>query len=124
MRLFQHWDLERSKSENLARIRASGVLPVKSSHWLRDVCWVLSRRFDPSGRDRPLVELAKAGCQRDMWKPLLLWHMTREEFLLRDFLTGWLYGRYMDGTYRIRTDDVVPYLRRLEKQPSGEVAGS
>ena len=121
---FQHWNLDSSKFENLGRIRASGVLPLKSSHWLRDVSKVLNRRFDPSGRDRPLVELAKAGCERDVWKPLLLWHMTRDEFLLRDFLTGWLYGRYTDGTYRIRTDDVVPYLRRLEKQPSVEVAGS
>ena len=121
---FQYWGPDSSKSENLASIRASGVLPFKSSHWLRDVCWVLSRRFDPGGRDRPLVELAKAGCARDVWKPLLLWHMTRDEFLLRDFLTGWLYGHYTDGTYRIRTDDVVPYLRRLSKQPRVEVSGS
>ena len=121
---FQDWDLDSSKSENLRRIRASGVLPLKSSHWLRDVLWVLSRRFEPDGRDRPLVELAKAGCEREIWKPLLLWHITRDEFLLRDFLTVWLYDRYKDGTYRIRSDDVVPYLRRLGKQPAVEVSDS
>ena len=119
---FQSWDLDSSKSENLRRIRASGVLPLTSSHWLRDVSWVLNRRFDPGGRDRPLVELAKVGCERDVWKPLLLWHMTRDEFLLRDFLTVWLHDRYRNGTYRIRSDDVVPYLQRLRKQPGVEVS--
>ena len=121
---FKHWDFDTSKSENLRRISASGALPLASSHWLRDVSWVLSRRFDPAGRDRSLVELAKAGCQRDVWRPLLLWHMTRDEFLLRDFLTVWLYERYSDGTNRLRSDDVVPYLKRLGKRSGVDVAGN
>ncbi len=33
------------------------------------------------GRDRPLVVLGKDGLPVDEWKPLLLWHMTRDEFL-------------------------------------------
>ena len=121
---FQCWDLDSSKFDNLRRIREDGVLPSTSGHWLRDVSKVMNRRFDPGGRDRPLVELAKAGCERDVWKPLLLWHITRDEFLLRDFLTVWLYERYRDGTYRVRSDDVVPYLRQLGKQPDVEVSGN
>ena len=121
---FQHWDLDSSKSENLYRIRTSGVLPLTSSHWLRDVSWVLNRRFDPGGLDQPLVELAKAGCERDVWKAMLLWHITRDEFLLRDFLTVWLYDRYRDGTYRVRSDEVIPYLRGLDRQPDVEISGS
>jgi BrxA len=110
---FQQWDLDRPKATNLERIRANGALASASSNWDRDVAKVLNRRFDPTGRDRALAELAKAGCDREVWKPILLWHMTRDEFLLRDFLVGWLYDRYVDGTYRIRTDDVVPYLQGL-----------
>ena len=121
---FQDWDLDSSKSDNLRRIRATGGLGLTSSHWLRDVVWVLNRRFDPGGRDRPLVQLAKDGCERDVWKPLLLWHMTRDEFLLRDFLTVWLYDRYKDGTYRIRSHDVIPYLQQLGKQPGVETSSS
>ena len=48
----------------------------------------------PDGRDRPLVLLAKGGCQLDEWKPLLLWHMTRDEFLVRDFLENWLFPAF------------------------------
>ncbi len=121
---FRCWDLDSSKSDNLSRIKASGVLPLTSSHWLRDVSWVLNRRFDPDGRDRPLVKLAQAGCGLDVWKPVLLWHMTRDEFLLRHFLTVWLFERYRDGTYQLRSNDVIPYLQRLGIQPGVEVSSS
>ena len=121
--VFGLWDIGLPKAENLERIKANGILGSASSNWARDVAFVLSRRFDPVGRDRPVVELAKAGCDREVWKPLLLWHMTRDEFLLRDFLVSWLYDRYVDGTYRIRTDDVVPYLRRLKQRRGAQLSG-
>jgi hypothetical protein len=120
---FQRWALDRSKAENLAGIRANGALVSASSNWDRDVAKVLNRRFDPNGRDRTVVELAKAGCEREVWKPILLWHMTRDEFLLRDFLTGWLYDHYANGTYRIRTSDVVPYLEQLRRRDSVLLGG-
>src|SRR5690606_21772903 len=74
---------------------------------------VLHRRFDPEGRDRNLVELAQRGCPLELWKPLLLWHMTRDEFLLRDFLVQWLYEHFTQGTLRVRAQDLWPYLRAL-----------
>lgn len=120
---FQRWVLDRSKADNLERIKANGAFASASSNWARDVSKVLNRRFDPGGRDRTVVELAKAGCEREVWKPILLWHMTRDEFLLRDFLAGWLYERFADGTYRIRTDDVVPYLKQLKKRRGVQVSG-
>jgi len=42
--------------------------------------------------------------------------MTRDEFLLRDFLINWLYAEYEHGAYRIRTDDLHPYLKELHKK--------
>ena len=57
-----------------------------STTWLRDVAKVMNRRFDPDGRDRALRILAKNSCDLEVWKPILLWHITRDEFLLRDFL--------------------------------------
>lgn len=121
---FQHWDLDQDKAENLRRIREQGVIASRSSNWLRDISKVINRRFDPAGRDRALVELAQAGCDREVWKPLLLWHMTRDEFLLRDFLTTWLYAHYLDGTYRVHTEDVIPYLRKLNKRRNIQVSSN
>jgi hypothetical protein len=113
---FQHWDLSRTKAQNLQQLRVANPIGAHSANWLRDVSLVISRRFDTDGGDRPLVELAKAGCDRDVWTPLVLWHMTRDEFLVRDFLLNWLYPRFIDGTYRLRMADVVPYLNGLDRK--------
>jgi hypothetical protein len=42
--------------------------------------------------------------------------MTRDEFLVRDFLVHWLYAQYHDGIYRLHTGDVVEYLESLDKK--------
>ncbi len=39
--------------------------------------------------------------------------MTRDEFLVRDFLTDWLYRQYLAGAYLLQPSDVVAYLRSL-----------
>lgn len=110
------WDLEATDEENIERIRTTNPIGAQSENWLRDVAWVFSRRFDVEGRDQPLAVLAQRGCPLDVWKPILLWHMTRDEFLVRDFLSRWLYERYAEGIYRIRSEDVLPYLEKLPER--------
>ena len=83
---FAGWDLRKSKRANLTSLKESNRIGARSAAWLRDVAKVLNRRFDPEGRDRPLVTLARGGCEMAVWKPILLWHITRDEFLVRDFL--------------------------------------
>jgi len=121
---FKAWDLSASRTENLRRYQEGGVVAASSQSWLHNTAKVLHRRFDPAGRDRPLVELAQNGCERDVWKPILLYHMTRDEFLVCDFLVHWLYPRYVEGTYRLRTDDVIDYLRTLSKKKDVVWSGS
>jgi len=111
--VFAAWDFGRTKGENLARLREENYIGAASATWLRDVCFVLNRRFEPGGRDRPLVVLAKNGCPLDEWKPLLLWHMTRDEFLIRDFLANWLFNAHEAGVFRLRADELYEYLRTL-----------
>jgi hypothetical protein len=111
--VFAAWDFGRSKRENLDRLRAENFIGARSSAWLRDVAKVLNRRFDPAGRDRALVLLAKRGLDLDTWKPILLWHITRDEFLLRDFLQNWLFPAFDAGTYRVRPENLHEYLRGL-----------
>ena len=118
--VFSAWDLDLSKRENLDRLREKNYIGASSATWLRDVAKVLNRRFDPAGRDRSLVVLAQRGLPVDEWKPLLLWHMTRDEFLVRDFLETWLFAAYDSGAYRVHLDDVAEYLRDIGKR-GGEV---
>jgi hypothetical protein len=122
--VFRDWDFGLSKLENLKRVREHNTIGATSTHWARDVAKVLNRRYDPAGRDRPLVDLAKAGCDREVWQPLLLYHMTRDEFLVRDFLINWLYPQFTAGAYRLHADDVLPYLQALSKKKGIEWSGS
>ena len=114
--VFSAWDFGRSKRENLDRLREENFIGASTATWLRDVAKVINRRFDPEGRDRALVMLAKNGCDLEEWKPLLLWHITRDEFLLRDFLQNWLYPAYESGTYRVRPEDLHMYLQSIRKR--------
>ena len=107
------WDLDASKKQNLDRLRQENFIGASSATWLRDVAKVLNRRLDPGGRDRALVTLARGNCPIDEWKPILLWHLTRDEFLVRDFLVNWLFDAYEDGAFRLRPDDLHDYLRSL-----------
>lgn len=107
------WDLDASKRENLDRLRRENFIGAPSATWLRDVAKVLNRRLEPGGRDQALVVLAKGGCPIDEWKPILLWHITRDEFLLRDFFVNWLFDAYEEGAFRLRPEDLHEYLRSL-----------
>jgi hypothetical protein len=110
---FAGWDLSRSKRENLDRLRDQNYIGARSETWLRDVAKVLNRRFEPGDRDRALVILAQKGCPSHEWNPLLLWHITRDEFLLRDFLVNWLFPVFDEGTFRVRPDELREYLENL-----------
>jgi hypothetical protein len=118
--VFAAWDFDRSKRENLDRLRHENFIGVRSATWLRDVAKVLNRRFEPAGRDRALVVLAQARCPMDEWKPILLWHITRDEFLLRDFLIHWLYPRFEDGVLRLRPEELTEFLLDLRHR-GGEI---
>ncbi len=113
---FAAWDLDASQKENIDHVRNTNLIGASSENWLRDVTKVMNRRFDTEGRDRSLVRLAQRGCPVQRWKPLVLWHMTRDEFLVRDFLVNWLFEQYDEGAFRIRSDDLMPYLKRLPER--------
>lgn len=108
--VFAGWDSSQSKRTNLDRLRAENFIGATSATWLRDVAWAFNRRFDPNDRDRALLILAKHGVDLDTWKPLMLWHMTRDEFLVRDFLVNWLHPAYEAGTFRVYADDLLRFL--------------
>src|SRR5450755_3888214 len=110
------WDFAVSKKENLDRLRRENFIGASSATWLRDVAKVLNRRLEPEGRDRALVILAQGGCPIDEWKPILLWHLTRDEFLLRDFLVNWLFPTFVSGAYRVRPEDLYDHLRSIGRR--------
>jgi hypothetical protein len=119
---FRNWDLDVTDETNLERIRRANSIGARSANWLRDVAKVLHRRFAPSSHDRALVILAQARCPIEVWTPILFWHMTRDEFLLRDFVVRWLFAEFEAGRYAIRTEDVLDYFTTLGSGPARQVA--
>jgi hypothetical protein len=119
---FRQWDLEATDDANFERLKQANVIGARSANWLRDVLKVLHRRFAPGSHDRGLVMLAQAQCSMETWRPILLWHMTRDEFLLRDFLGRWLAREFDAGRYAIRTEDVLDYFKTLAPEPARQVA--
>lgn len=111
--LFQSWDDGLSVEDNILRARESNVIASRSDSWFSDITRAILRRLDPLDRDKVLVQLAQQRCELDVWKPLLLWHMTRDEFLLRDFLVNWLYPAFIEGRYQIRPIDLGDHLKSV-----------
>jgi hypothetical protein len=111
--VFATWNFDFSKKENLERLRRENFIGAATMARLRDFIFVLNRRFEPDGRDRPLVRLAQNSCPIEEWKSILLWHMTRDEFLLRDFLANWLFPTFISGNYRVRPEDLYTHIRSV-----------
>jgi len=110
---FQSWDFEKSFVDNLAILRESNVFGARNQNWLREITATLSSRFGNQGNLHSLILLAKAGVDLEKWKPCLLWHLASRDILYRQFALDWLYRAFREGMYRIRTDDVVPYVMEI-----------
>lgn len=104
------WDFDLDKRQNLDLLRVDNYIGATSVTWAAQVSKVINRRLEPGSRDKPLTVLAKGGMPIDDWKPILLWHITRDEFLLRDFLINWLFDAYQRGIYRIVPEDLNSFL--------------
>lgn len=115
-RAFQCWNLEASTAENVATIRKTNPVGGPSLGWLKDFGKILLRRFDPEGPDRLLVELVQQGWDLENWCPVLLWHASRTDPLLTEFLAGWLFGLRGQGIVLITTDAAVGFLRTYLKR--------
>ena len=115
--IFGRWDPEQSAKVNLDHLIAENWIGSASSSWLKDVAQTISSRFEPARRDLALVQLARRQCPLEVWTAILLWHLSRGEVLVRDFLVHWLYPRFVEGTYSVRTDDVLPYIDQVISEP-------
>ncbi|MBJ6799743.1 BrxA family protein [Geomonas propionica] len=116
---FQLWDLSKNFADNLSILRESNIWGAHNQSWLREITATLSTRFSNQHHLSPLIQLAKAGFELSRWKPCLLWHLAAIDELYYRFALEWLYPAFQDGTYLIRTEDVVPFVTELT---SGQIA--
>ena len=122
--LFAAWEFEASPPENMRRARDTGALSHGTISWAHDTSKAIRRRFAPEGRDRRFVQVTQTRPSLPIWQPLLLWHMTRDEFLVRDFLTNWLYLAYEDGVFRLDATAAETYVASLQERSDLVLAGA
>jgi len=106
----KHWELGLSKDENLRRLEADTRISAITSSYRRELVRTISRRLDPGERDLPLTLLIKGDCAPDILEPILLFHITRDEYLMRDFFSEFLFNIYKEGRLFVDADDMVHYL--------------
>ena len=44
--VFRDWDFEKSRTENLRRVREENTIGATSNHWARDVAWVVDLELE------------------------------------------------------------------------------
>jgi len=116
---FQSWDLKKPFVYNLTDLRESNIFGARNQSWLREITATLRSRFGGQSNLFPLILLAKADIGLEKWKPCLLWHLATSDILYRQFALDWLYPAFRDGMYRVRTDDLVPFVREIT---TGQIA--
>jgi hypothetical protein len=121
LQAFQSWDLEASKRANLDLLRQSNSIGAPTQAWLKKVCGAISSRFEPAGRDRPLVLATRTTTGQRHWKPLLLWHLAYSDRLLGDGLS-WSAQIYSAGGDLLQTDQALAWLEGTGSQDHPEVA--
>jgi hypothetical protein len=110
---FQQWDLSISFKENIVNIRKENAIGARNEKWLHEILTTLSSRFGHDETIFPLVRMAQGNLPLYKWKPCLLWHMANIDGLYYRFACEWLFSQFRDGAYIIRTEDALPFVRKI-----------
>lgn len=116
---FQHWDLSIPFKKNIEKIQEENPFGARNEKWLHEILTTLSGRFGSNDSVAPLVLMAQGNLVLYKWKPCLLWHMGNIDALYYRFACEWLFPRFQEGAYMIRTEDVLPFVRKIT---NGEIA--
>ena len=96
-------------------IQETNPVGAQNQGWLKEVIVTLSSRFTDEPQVEPLVILAQGDFPIDQWQACLLWHTAIVDELYFRFGTEWLFHEYQEGTYLMRTEDVMPFVARITK---------
>ncbi|MDZ7695871.1 MAG: BrxA family protein [Deltaproteobacteria bacterium] len=110
---FQHWDLSMTFRKNIERIQEENLIGAPNEKWLHEIAVTLSSRFGDHPFIAPLVLMAQGHVPLFTWKPCLLWHVGMIDALYYRFVTEWLFPRFQEGAYVLRTEDALDFVRHI-----------
>ncbi len=112
------WDLDTNSADNFARFRADNPFGARTEGWLDEIVRTVATRLSvlPDAQITSLVLLARSAASREVWSAALLWHESRANEIYAHFATDWLYPRFQNGSYLLRTQDLVPFVEDFFKK--------
>ena len=110
---FQHWDLSIPFKKNIEKTQEGNPIGARNEKWLHEILTTLSNRFGNNEVIAPLVLMAQRNLTLYKWKPCFLWHMGNIDALYYRFACEWLFPRFQEGAYMIRTEDALPFVRKI-----------
>ncbi len=120
-RAFSDWDLTATPKENLEQVQQENAVGASSESWLKQFIKVLKIRYDLQDLDRRLIELVQLGWHIEDWRPVQLWHISRKDELLREFVANWAFERREQGIVILTVDSVVEFLHSLVNERLGSI---
>ena len=111
-RVFLQWNLSKVFAENLDYARDYNTPAANTQGWLKEVIETISSRW----RNDPLLDAIVLLAQEasiEIWRPCVLWHVGQGDELYYRFATEWLFNEYQEGAFRIRTEDVEPFVKAI-----------
>lgn len=110
---FRNWDLSIAFRKNIESIRENNPIGAANQKWLHEILTTLSSRFEKHESIEPLVLLARGNLPIYKWRACLLWHIGNLDEIYYSFATEWLFPQYREGAYLLRTEDALPFVRRI-----------
>lgn len=108
--ILSDWDISKPARVNAAQSEAIQSLSKGSEKLAAFLAKATLQRFELPGRDEALVTLAQRGCPMDAWRPIMLWHVSEHDALVRSFLEDWLYPAHRDARASLRAADLRDFV--------------
>lgn len=110
---FRNWDLSIPFRKNIESLRENNPIGASNEKWLHEILTTLSSRFEKNESIEPLVLLARGNLPIEKWRACLLWHIGNFDDIYYSFATEWLFPKHREGAYLLRTEDALPFVRRI-----------
>jgi len=115
-RCFNEWNLDQPFEENIEQITHRNTIGAANQKWLGEVTRTLTSRFSADPRLGSLIRMAREKAGFQAWLPCLAHHIGRLDLFFRRFATEFLFDQYQQGTHRMRTEHVAPFVEQMWRE--------
>lgn len=116
--VLRQWNAGVSVRENVSKALNENPIGAKTAGWLREITTTLSSRLSEISPTElaGLQSLACSDASEEIWRTSFHWHCARTDQMYHAFASGWLFDSHRNGAFRIRSEDLIPFVRSFTAQ--------